>query len=32
LVELYQLATRRDEEIRAATETELLTADDLVLV
>jgi cAMP-dependent protein kinase regulator len=32
LVELYQLATRRDDEIRAATETELLTADDLVLV
>lgn len=32
LVELYQLATRRDDEIRAATDTELLTADDLVLV
>lgn len=32
LVELYQLATRRDEEIRAATETEELMADDLVLV
>ncbi len=32
LVELYQLATRRDDEIRAATESELLTADDLVLV
>jgi cAMP-dependent protein kinase regulator len=32
LVELYTLATRRDDEIRAATETELLAADDLVLV
>jgi cAMP-dependent protein kinase regulator len=32
LVELYLLATRRDDEIRAATETEVLTADDLVLV
>lgn len=32
LVELYQLATRRDDEIRAASESELLTADDLVLV
>jgi cAMP-dependent protein kinase regulator len=32
LVELYQLATRRDDEIRAATETEVLAADDLVLV
>ena len=32
LVELYQLATRRDDEIRAVTETEVLTADELVLV
>lgn len=32
LVELYQLATRRDDEIRAVTETEVLAADDLVLV
>jgi cAMP-dependent protein kinase regulator len=32
LVELYQLATRRDDEIRAATDTEVLAAEDLVLV
>ncbi|HEX6241834.1 MAG TPA: cyclic nucleotide-binding domain-containing protein [Polyangiales bacterium] len=32
LVELYLLATRRDDEIRAASESEVLTADDLVLV
>lgn len=32
LVELYQLATRRDDEIRAATDTEVLDAEDLVLV
>jgi cAMP-dependent protein kinase regulator len=32
LVELYQLATRRDDEIRAATDTEVLALEDLVLV
>ena len=32
LVELYQLATRRDDEIRAATDTEVLDVEDLVLV
>jgi cAMP-dependent protein kinase regulator len=32
LVELYQLATRRDDEIRAATDSEVLAVEDLVLV
>jgi CRP-like cAMP-binding protein len=32
LVELYELATRRDDEIRAATDTEVIDAEDLVLV
>jgi hypothetical protein len=32
LVELYELATRREDEIRAASGDEVLSADDTVLV
>jgi cAMP-dependent protein kinase regulator len=32
LVELYELATRREDEIRAATSDETLSADDIILV
>jgi hypothetical protein len=32
LVELYELATRREDEIRAATSDETMSADDTILV
>jgi CRP-like cAMP-binding protein len=32
LVELYELATRREDEIRAATSDETMAADDTILV